>query len=558
MLDMLTGIKKFIQNFYIYILIFCVGLGLRMYALSLFPDLQIDEPCSYIVSTTSNRLDKDTLFKESWGKYNFKVGKNYTAKEVQKALFVGQDGVKGILRDWYILRKNNLDRQHPTLYYSVLRAWNSVLGDFNYDKYQSHARNLNLVFYCFSYIFLFLLLKNIKDDKRFISIALLFAFTNSGGIMLDTEAREYAMMEMFLIMSTYFGFDIIKKIFKCNSISLKLAIVSSIVFSLFMLSGYFSLIYLSLLAILIWFICLYKRSWKYLPILLGILAMSLLITYFIYPDYYNFSYDNEHYATVSSGFKTLLCFDNLSKKLPLFFQHLNRYAFYTFIIVLIVFWMVLFYILPTKDMIKEPLPAKDTKITLALFGFATIWAIIVALVQPFDYYSRYVMPGISLCMLILALISYRFKPIMLTAIVLLYLHTGFMQIDEGKLLDNDRIKYGFNNVVPKFRSHVINTKYNTPGHHVINKNLPIVFVKPSTYVVGQYMFANVSANNIIRFEDNIPPPKYMFDKYILICNKNKLKFIKPMYTIRGNLAVYEMPFQLLNIRSKKSTTQRKN
>ena len=140
------AVADFLKKFYIYFLIFFLGLGFRIYALSTEPELHIDEPSSFVVATIGNNLDEKTVFKKTWNQFNFKYDKEYKAKEVQDAFFVAQKSPSSVIRDLKNLRTNNIDRQHPTLYHSILRLWNMPLGDFEYHKYLNHARNLNIIF----------------------------------------------------------------------------------------------------------------------------------------------------------------------------------------------------------------------------------------------------------------------------------------------------------------------------------------------------------------------------------------------------------------------------
>ena len=77
--------RNFIKNSYIYFLIFLLGLGLRIYALSTYPPLHIDEPCTFAVSTSASELDKGIRFKKSWNDFAFRYGQEYSSQEIQRA-----------------------------------------------------------------------------------------------------------------------------------------------------------------------------------------------------------------------------------------------------------------------------------------------------------------------------------------------------------------------------------------------------------------------------------------------------------------------------------------
>ena len=534
-------VTKFFKNFYIYILIFALGLGFRIFALSTEPPLHIDEVFSFVGSTSSSNLDKDSLyeFKIRWNILRFENNKEYYSKDIQKALFVGEKSVSSVIKDFKKLRDSNIDRQHPTLYYSILRVWNLSLKDFNPNKYVNHARTLNLVFYLISFFFMFKLLQFIKNDKKFISLGLFFAFTNAGGIMIDTMAREYALMEAFLIISTYIACIIGKKIVDNENIPIPMLFVYPLGFSLFLLSGYFALIYMVILITVLLSICIYYKRWYKIFNLFVILITTYLYTVLFYPLYFDFSLQNEHYETMKSNIKNIFSINSIIDLIPVLCKHFIDYVFDKIIYFIVLFNICLYFIIPNPKCCDDNyFSKKETFCILILIAVSFCWAFLVNQTTPYSYYARYIMPAAAIYCLMTVLLVYRFKPIILYSILVLTCFINFINIKNSNIIDIDRIKHlnGNGNIVSTY------TKVPDFG--------PIVIAETEYYYpIEQFMFASIphNKNKVIIFTSKIPESDFKYEKFILVCRSHLMPNKKPFMTIRGKLGIY-----LMNKKSKKN------
>ena len=78
--------------------------------------------------------------------------------------------------------------------------------------------------------------------------------------MIDTMAREYALTETFLIITTYIAFVIGKKIIDNENIKISNLFIYPLGFSLFLSSCYLSVIYMAIAACTLILLCIiYKR-----------------------------------------------------------------------------------------------------------------------------------------------------------------------------------------------------------------------------------------------------------------------------------------------------------
>ena len=515
-------------------MIFALALFFRIYAISMNYNIHIDEACSFVMATGANKLDDNKAFKIRYDKFNFETSKNYSAKQLQKALFETDKSYASLINDLKTLRNNNMDRPHPILYYSILRIWNSTLGEFEYNKYLAHARSLNLIFFALSFFFMFKLLSLIKDDKRFISLGLFFAFLNTGGIMLDTMAREYAMQETGYILATYLALLICKNIAKNNEIKIFNFIIYSFCFSLFLLSGYLSIIYTLMLYSIIFGFCIFYKRKKFCFGAFFILTLTLLFTIIIYPDYFNIKFDNEHYSNTVDITKNFIQWFGF--KYHVLIENFSKYLFYNG---LVIFCAAIYLIFPSKEFyIQKGLSSKDISCIIVLIVLSFIWLLGANTFQPYNF-ARYTMPCVTIVSMLYILFSYRFKLFFLSVVVLANLIVANSNIKDGVIIDNDRIEYEFNNkMLYKIKGYIkYEFKKNIPENYTVEENIPIVFVNAPNYVLSQYLFANVDKDNIIRFEKKVPEKNYIFKKYILI---GKANIEDNDHIIRNQVPVYFM------------------
>ena len=523
-------VTDYFKNLYIYFIIFFLGLGFRIYALSTEPELHIDEPSSFVVATIDNTLDEESIliFKPTWNYFNLTYNKEYKAKDVQNAFFVAKKSPSSVIKALKTIRNHNIDRQHPTLYHSILRLWNIPLGDFEYHKYLNHARSLNLIFYVISFFFMFKLLSLIKDDKRFISLGLFFGFLNSGGIMIDTMAREYALTEAFLIITTYIAFIIGKKIVDNENIRIAYIVLYPIGFSLFLSSCYLSVIYMGIIACVLTLLSIIYKRWYLLFQLFAIFLLTTCYTVWIYPGYFDFSSANEHYKTAKSNILEFFDIKLITEKTTYLIKHMDMFIFKKIVYVPIMFIVGFLFIFKSEKFCKEEILNKKELISLLiLIGCAMLWAILVNYTVPYKYFARYIMPAVSIYCLVLILFVYRFKTTLTSVIMVLFAFSTFIQIPQEDFTDRDRVKFkSFN-------------KVRIPANTIIPKNKPLVIVS-NRYPVEHIMFASIDPETTVIFRKELPNKNFKYENYTLICKRNLMKNKKFLFEIRNKLRVYNI------------------
>ena len=498
--NFLTQAKKL----FLYLAIFLLAFGIRVLFINSNPTPQVDEAASFFISTPNKKDPEGELFKTSENYYKLNLKQpTYKGKDLNNLLFQPEHTIEGLFNDLSSIRLQKLDRPHPSLYYTFARIWNHNLGEFHKDIYLQHLRSLNLVFFIFSFFYMYKLLSLIKKDDIFISTGLIFAFLNVGTIVNCALAREYALQETLFIVTTYIGIKLLKQINENKTISIKQSILYSIGFSLFLVSGYFAFIYFALLFILFFTKIIFNKSKHNLIIITLTLLTTFIMTIVLCPNYFDFKTENCHYSTILSHFMNIASYNN--NFLNESFIYLIKYLFYPVLVSLITFCTFFnIYASAEKNELNIPNP-KQNLYTILFIVFA--WVIIAMNLAPYQS-LRFISPALPVLAIIYPLIMNQRKKISKILLVLIFLTITFKTITSPNWLDNDRIRY-------------------TPN--LSDKIYPIVLVEPN-YFTMTYSFFNIPPNTVVHITKEIPQQTYKLKRYKLVCASSSLPDLKPLCT----------------------------
>ena len=485
-----------IKSYFWILLVFLLAFLFRFFLIESNPHIQVDEPATFYISAPSVESKSQDFLKKDWDKFSIEKQRNYSGQELNNLLFKPESSIKSMVEDLKLTRLQKMDRQHPSLYYSLVRIWNNYLGDFDKDKYLLHARMLNLIFFCFSFFFMYRLLALIKNDKIFITIALIFAFLNVGSISLSALAREYALQETFFILTTYYTLFLYKKIDIGERISLKTSVLCSLSFALFLVSSYFSVVYYAILFLILFAKSIVKKSKKHINLLVLIILVSAIFTLILCPNYFDFKTNNEHYNSVSSAF-SLLAF--LSSSVPL--VQAFKYLLVNLIYPPVLYFVFFFIFLSRFQMIDMKRDSSDEQKNIITFLLIIVgfWFAIVLFLTPYKC-LRFFAAGISVFSLLFSLMTFNFKLYIKTLLAIIFIMFTLVTYTTG-------------------------TWYDTYDRSVIyqeetTNSLPSVVLNP-TYFFLDYAFLSLNENNIVRFEDkNLLKNLPIKGLYKLVCDKN--------------------------------------
>ena len=504
-----------IKSFFGILLVFLLAFLFRYFLIVANPYIQTDEPSTFYISSPSVVSESSAFFKKDWGNFNIEKQRFYSGAEFNNLLFKPDSSIKSMLEDLRLTRLQTMDRQHPSLYFSLVRIWDNYLGDFDKDKYLIHARKLNLVFFCLSFFFLYKLLALIKDDKNFITLALVFAFFNVGSISLAVLAREYALQEAFFILVTYFALILFKKIDSNEKITIKTTILGALAFALFLDSGYFSVVYFVMLGTLL----LIKSALKNPRAILNLIIMfllSIIFTWVLCPNYFDFKTNNEHYSSVASAFSVIGFFVD-TKVLETSFIYLLKNLLYPFILYLV----SLIVLLSRFDLIvlEESFTKKEKNVVSCLVLLAAFWIFGVLFLTPYKC-LRYFAAGIPIFSLIILLMFSQIKLYMRRILAVAFVMFTLITYTTGVWYDT-------------YDRSVIYQEETT-------NSLPSVVINP-TFFFLDYAFLSLNENNTVRFEGknnlNSLPIKGL---YKLVCDENTRPKTKATPKNIWNMRVYIM------------------
>lgn len=532
----LEYIKDFFNKYIIYILIFCFAFGLRLYCIEHKDFFHHDEPFSFVSSTPSNMSPDGVVLKKQWDNYNFNISQDYKISDINKFLFENKASLKSVFQDLSALRNANIDHQHPILYYSLFRIYNSGYDGLGWQEGIYRGCFFNLILFSLSFFFLYKLLNLIKpNDKKFIGLGLFFASCCTAGLSNTLLIREYSIAGLFFVICAYLTLLICKDIIDNKNMSWKKVIFLSFVYSLLTQTGYFSFLFnLILITVLIYYSFYFKR-YNYIKKILSLFFLSFVWILVIYPDYFVYMFQNEYSNDV---LHSVLNLQHFSIAFNSFLAFCGDYVIYKYVFLFAILLLILNFSDILKTCSDKNFEKNEMMFLLTLLIPAVIWNIYIILISPIGP-LKFSLPVVYLTSLILVLLTYRFKKIYTTAIVLMFLYFSLMPVmfkdfrtskiaylhydPEQAVVENDinLDKYLDQNILSESKIKNFN---NIPFK--INSEIPVVIVLPKYYFPVLY-YSMLDNNGILRFENKAPDTGYKYNKFILFTpyiDENKLPY----------------------------------
>ncbi|MCL2093412.1 MAG: hypothetical protein FWH12_04370 [Treponema sp.] len=256
----------------ILVLIYLLALGSRIYWLGQKEGFHEDEGMSLVLSSYSTY---------TWTR-NFDLDRPFTGLEAKNMALIPDDpSLNGALSDLGRLWANSRDTPHTNLYYSILRL--ALIGMKNYSPEEVILRGgiVNLIFFSLSFFFfykLLCLLFPLSFNLR--AVGLFVAFISTAGISNTLFIRPYQMQETVFMALAYGA------VLSLNRLDLKkhlLPLALGVAISL--LSGYYAIIFLGLIALYLVWNQIKERQFKPLLSYGLILLLGIGLCLLIYPKY---------------------------------------------------------------------------------------------------------------------------------------------------------------------------------------------------------------------------------------------------------------------------------
>lgn len=497
---------------WVYIIIFIILFSLRVCAINNKTAFFFDDPASLCVSTPNNLYEDGSKVKYGWADLRFDYEKNYNVLSIKKVLFESKADIKSIISDLKFLHNNTLDRQHPNLYYSILRIWTAGMDYTDNNIIKWRGCSLNLIFFTLAFFFMFKFLNEIKPDKKFIALGLFFAFVTTGTISNTLLIRAYPMMEAFFIAVLYIFVVLYKSIGKNASFSFKRLCLYSLILSIFLLTEYYSLIFIAGIFLVLSYKCLIERDINSFKRIILMYIFAFLAVLLFCPIYFeNFKFiEHIQESKEASNIWNFLDFHYYGMYV---LENLSKYVYNN-----IIFYMLLLglIVIGLPVLSKNEFGKGETKIFFKIFSLVALYAYLICSIAPFheDVAVRYIIITFSVFGLLIAYFVYHLRAFfMVIMIIVTFLSSLFP------------VCYDINMYNSKYKNFGIMVYFKNSGGLDLSKfqyDRKRNFMRPVVLANRNWIWPNyimyLNNNNIVRFENYNPSDYkgYVFNDYVLV------------------------------------------
>ena len=425
------------KYWYAYLLIFLLSAGIRFYKVTQKTTLYGDEALSVTICAYNDY---------GWNKF-FSDSTAYTGKEIRSALLFDNERITNALNDIRKLHLDTRDAPHTNFYYSLLRLW--FAGDKTDNIHHIILKGfwLNFLLFTLSFIFYCVLIKRIFKNDLLILLTLFIAFINPAAIANTLYLRPYQLQETFFIIYSYIFVIYYQKIKKHHQIDTwKDLCIISLLTALTLLSGYYSLIFVLFLGIIL-IILSYKTKQKQNVIYLLItFCFSFLLTEALYAKYLD----------GFIGYKSIEIFNKLNESqsfaenikifLASYFRSIDQMFLGKYLIIALIILLAAIIIFYRKNL------KKTNYLILLLATTALFWSLIIMFLTPSFHYIMSSFPIITL--FIPFLLSYTNRTVQKVSAII---------------------------IIPLILINILNNKeffigeYTVAANYLKNKNIPAVF-----------------------------------------------------------------------------------
>lgn len=503
---------KYFRKYAVFIFIFIFCLTFRLVTVSQKDGLFIDEPYTYVCATPNNLSPEGVVLKNNYKDYNFEYGKNYTAAEVKKALFSNESSLKSIAKDLKKLRKDNIDRPHTNLYYSIYRIISAGVSGLDVKELYLRGYVFNIFLFILEFFFMYKLLSLISRNTTFKAFCLLFSLLSVGCVSNSLPTRGYALTECFFVGTNYVFLSLL---LSDRILKFKKLLGYSLITAVFILSSYLSLIYAGFVFFILISYSLFKKKINVIKNTILITGSSLFIVLAVYPSFFDFSYKNEHYDGIIKRLQFInpnqLSFAETNK---IVWGFLVKYLFYKPLL----YCAGLFYIIEKlyekiKALFKPINTNKDCSknlfgnehLILIISVLSLIWAYISIYISPYSN-ERFVLPAFPIISLLLVVVINHLK-----SNILRYLLVGVFLFCSCKVLFLEL--RGYNNDFCFLHSGIL-YEFNENDKYVFHMG-ESAFFYPNYYIL-------IPDNAVIRMEKEIPSKNFDLKSYKLITDLDNL------------------------------------
>ncbi|MBN1182409.1 MAG: hypothetical protein JXB49_08995 [Bacteroidales bacterium] len=227
------------QTIFLFFLVFLATFSIRVYWFSQKDGLFVDEALSITFSSNNGYL---------WSK-NYEYNRGYSGSELKKITLGTGNTQRTLFQEIIDLRNDSKDPVHTNYYFTLLRVFLSGEKSGSVNAIIVRAGILNLLLFSFSFFLFFFFLKSIFKNNIVSLVGCFCVFVTPSTVSSTLFFREYQLQGsmLLLILFVFYYFRNIKYQIKSANINSLFFILFSFCCSLFLLSGYFSIVFISLL-----------------------------------------------------------------------------------------------------------------------------------------------------------------------------------------------------------------------------------------------------------------------------------------------------------------------
>lgn len=316
-------------------------------------------------------------------------------KEYYKDYLVVNEDEAGDFKPVY---ENQVNDVHPPLYYLLLRI-NMELAKEKFSLWTGIG--LNIIIYIFITVFMYLILKELFNNEKYMTIkSAVLAFMSSiifGSLSNVLFIRMYTLLTLEIIITTYLHIQLLKK----KDINFGILIKIGIVVLAGVLTHYYYLIYLIPLYVIFVIKYIKEKQTKKIILYTFTMVLSGLLSLLIFP------YSIKHIFFGNRGLDTINNLKNVDIILSSIYTQLENLNFNAFnlLLPLIMIITLIIYInnkISKRDCLKI---SKEEKQVLIIIAIPSIFFfLITSIISPWKV-LRYFVP---VCALIFVIVMYCF------------------------------------------------------------------------------------------------------------------------------------------------------
>lgn len=274
--------KRFALAFF---LLFVALIAVRVYWISQKKSYHEDEMMSIAIS---NRIAFGTYDSKFSNSKPYETNRLYAGKELKEITHWDNDSFSDVLSDLaHLYVNNNGDNPHCNFYYSLLRVWFAGVKTYDFKEIVWQGCGLNLLIFAFSYWFMFALLSRFTQDKANILLCLFVSFFNPHTISSTLFIRPYELQTCLFILFALLFTDSFEAIFNNEQHfeSKHNFVLGAFLTALFLLTGYFSLIFTVFLGLALLLLCFKKQRKDSADFLVWMFVLSIVFARILFFGY---------------------------------------------------------------------------------------------------------------------------------------------------------------------------------------------------------------------------------------------------------------------------------